>query len=252
MTDRTFLGNLDRLHHKELCLRKEALAIIQNNLRLTLHLDVTERAMSIAQVVTAYPHEDQEFKAIKILSARMFNAFGASLNLLLSGYHQKGAMIMRDVMETMFLMDLFNTDQAAIERWRCANDNKSKREFSPAEVRRALDARDGDETGNRGTAYKMLCELATHPTLGTQYMIRPELDSDMITGPFMGDRILRQGLEQIGVLAVQAGAILDAFLPEGYEVEGVRESSALIREKWLETFSKQASNLLHVTANDKM
>lgn len=248
MTDKTFLGNLDRLHHSELCLRKEALAIIQGNLRLTLHLDVTERAMTVAKVVIADPREDQDFKVIKMLSARMFNAFGASLNLLLSGYHQKSAMIMRDVMETMFLMDLFVTDHATIERWRCTNDNKSKREFFPAEVRKTLDARDGDETGKRGKAYKMLCELATHPTLGTQYMIRPEKDSDMLVGPFMGDKILRQGLEQLGVLAVQAGAILDAFLPEGYEVEGIRESSALIRERWLEAFSKQASKHLHATA----
>ncbi len=191
MTDKTFLGNLDELHFTELGLRKEAFAIIHNNLVWRLHLDVTERAMIIAKAVIFDPREDQDFKAIKILSTRIFNAFGASLNLLLSGYHQKSAMIMRDVMETMFLMDLFNTEPAAIERWRCANDNKSKREFSPVEVRKALDARDGDETGNRGTAYKMLCELATHPTLGTQYMIRPELDSDMLVGPFMGDQILR-------------------------------------------------------------
>ncbi len=245
MNNKKFLDNLDRLHHTELCLRKEALAIIQNNLRLTLHLDVTERTMTLARVLTADPREDQDFKAIKMLSARMFNAFGASLNLLLSGYHQKSAMIMRDVMETMFLMDLFKTDRAAIERWRCANDNKSKKEFLPAKVRETLDARDGEETGKRGKAYKMLCELATHPTLGTQYMIRPERNSDMLTGPFMGDKILREGLEQLGVLAVQAGAILDAFLPEGYEVEGIREGSALIRERWLETFSKQASNFLH-------
>ncbi len=152
---------------------------------------------------------------------------------------------MRDVMETMFLMDLFKTDHSAIERWRCANDNKSKREFFPAKVRETLDVRDGTETGKRNEAYKMLCELATHPTMGTQYMIRPELDSDMLTGPFMGDTILRQGLEQLGVLAVQAGGIMDAFLPEGYEVEAIRENSALIREKWLKTFSKQASNFLH-------
>ena len=247
MTDKTFLANFDRLHHKELCLRKEAVAITQNNLKLTLHLDVPERAMTSAKVVIAYPREDQDFKAIKVLSARMFNAFGASLNLLLAGYHQKSAMIMRDLMETMFLMDLFKTDHASIERWRCANSNKSKREFFPAEVRKALDARDGDKTGNRGQAYKMLCELAAHPTLGTQYMLRPELDSDMLAGPFMGETILRQGLEQLGVLAVQAGRIMDAFLPEGYEVEGSRESSARIREKWLEVFSKQASNLLHAS-----
>lgn len=248
MTENTYLGNLDELHFTELCLRKEAFAIIQNNLVWRLHLDVTERAMTMAKVVIADPREDQDFKVIKMLSARMFNAFGASLNLLLSGYHQKSAMIMRDVMETMFLMDLFVTDPTAIERWRCANDNKSKREFSPVKVREALDARDGVEDKKRNEAYKMLSELATHPTLGTQYMIRPELDSDMVVGPFMGDTILRQGLGQLGVLAVQAGTILDAFLPEGYEMEDVRESLALIRERWLEAFSRQASNLLHATA----
>jgi len=252
MTEKTFLDNLDRLHHTELCLRKEALEIMQNNLSLRLHLDVAERTMTLAKMIYSSPVEDQDFKVIRMLSARLFNAFGACANLLLSGYHQKGAMIMRDVMETMFLIDLFKSDHTAIKRWRCANDNKSKREFSPVKVREVLDARDGVDTPKRSEAYKMLCELATHPTMGTQYMIRDGIDSDMLIGPFMGEAILRQGLEQLGVLAVETGAILDALLPEEHEVEGVRETSALIRERWLEVFSKQAANLLHVTANDKM
>jgi hypothetical protein len=37
--------------------------------------------------------------------------------LALSGYHQNSALILRDVMEMVFLLDLFAGDPSLIERW---------------------------------------------------------------------------------------------------------------------------------------
>jgi hypothetical protein len=41
-----------------------------------------------------------------MLSVRMFNAFGASLELITTGYHQNAGLPMRDTLETLFLLDL--------------------------------------------------------------------------------------------------------------------------------------------------
>ena len=210
--------------------------IIQNSPKLSLHLHVAERTMTLAKIIVQYPTEDEDFKVIKMLSIRTFNALGASLNLLLSGYHQKGAMVLRDVLETLFLMDFFRTDRTAIERWRNADEKQKKTDFSAIAIRKALDERDGVKTMKRAKAYKMLSELAAHPTMGTQYMLKPELDGDMLTGPFMGATILRQGLEEFGKLAVQAGEVMNAFLPEECNPDDARTSFALIKKQWIETF----------------
>lgn len=236
MPNNIFPDNLNTLHNEEQSHRNEAMKIIHNTPKLLPHLNVIERTMSLARVIVDHPMDDQDFRVIKVLSIRVFNAFGASLNLMLCGYHQKSAMVMRDVMETSFLMDLFSSDYSAIERWRFADDKKRKKEFSPAAVRKALDKRDGFKERKREDTYKMLSELASHPTMGTQYMLKSELDGDIMTGPFMGKTILRHSLEELGRLAVQAGEILDAFLPNGYEPEDVRASSLHAGETWVETF----------------
>lgn len=241
MTETGLPSNLLRLHEKEQSLRKEALGIIQGNSKLELHFNVIERAMTLAKIVVEYPADDEDFKVIKMLSIRMFNAFGASFNLLLAGYHQKSAMVMRDILENLFLMDLFRTDHSAIKRWRFANDKKSKQEFLPVRVRETLDKRDGFEGKKREDAYKILSELATHPTMGTQYMLKRELDGDILTGPFMGATILRQGLEELGRLAAQSGGILHCFLHPEYDPESVRVSFLKVQDLWMETFYRNKS-----------
>ena len=72
-----------------------------------------------------------------------FNAFGASLKLALSGYSQNSALILRDVLETVFLTDYFAGDRTLIERWRFADKKARIKDFGPVRVREALDARDG-------------------------------------------------------------------------------------------------------------
>ncbi|MEC8664475.1 MAG: hypothetical protein VXY16_03285 [Pseudomonadota bacterium] len=234
-----FPDNLSNLYKKEQALRRQALELIESNDTLALHLEVIEGAMSLTKLIVDFPREDQEFKVIKMLNIRAFNAFGSSLNLLLSGYHQKSAMVMRDILETLFLLDLFSTDNSAIERWRLANDKERKKEFSPIAVRMSLDKRDGLDNQKRAEAYKMLSELAAHPTMGTQYMIRPDLDEDIIMGPFMGGTILRQGFEQLGLAAAELGVIIDSFIPEGYDTGFVREDFRATEYKWFSKYRKR-------------
>ena len=236
MTKTSFPNNLDGLYKQEHFLREKAIAIIQSKPKLSLHLHAIERAMSLAKIVVDYPDDDEDFKVVKMLSIRMFNAFGASLTLMSSGYHQNSGLVMRDILETVFLMDLFKTDHTAIERWRLAGNKKQREEFSPVAVRKALDERDRFHTKKRAEVYKMFSELAAHPNMHSQHMLRPEKGGDIVTGPFMGETTLEAGVSELGRIAIQAGEIMDAFLPEGWDLDDVRTSFSLIKNEWIETF----------------
>lgn len=236
MTKINFPNNLDSLYKQERFLREKAIAIIQSKPKLSLHLHAIERAMSLAKIVVDYPDNDDDFKVVKMLSIRMFNAFGASLTLMSSGYHQNSGLVMRDILETVFLMDLFKTDHTTIERWRFADKKRQREEFSPAAVRKALDERDGAHTKKRAKVYKMFSELAAHPNMHSQHMLRPEKGGDIVTGPFMEETTLEAGVSELGRIAIQAGEIMNAFLPEGWDHDDVRASFALIKNEWIETF----------------
>jgi len=240
MTNISFPNNLDSLYGQEQYLREKAIEIIQSKPKLSLHFQAIERAMSLAKIVVDYPEEDEDFKVVKMLSIRMFNAFGASLTLIFSGYHQNSGMIMRDILETVFLMDLFKTDHTEIERWRFADKKTQREKFSPVAVRKALDERDGLHTMKRAETYKMLSELAAHPNMHSQHMLRPEKGGDIVTGPFMEESTLEAGVSELGRIAIQAGEIMNALLPEGWDLEDVRASFALTKNEWVETLYKQS------------
>ncbi|MDH5216632.1 MAG: hypothetical protein OEX19_02985 [Gammaproteobacteria bacterium] len=238
MTKISFPNNLDSLYTQERLLRDKAIEIIQIKPKLSLHLHAIERAMSLAKIVVDCPEDDEDFKVVKMLSIRMFNAFGASLTLIFSGYHQNSAMVTRDILETVFLMDLFKTDHTAIERWRFADKKTRQKKFSPLAVRKTLDERDGFHDKKRAEAYKMLSELAAHPNMHSQHMLRPKKDGDIVTGPFMEEITLEAGVSELGRIAIQAGEIMNDFLPEGWDLDDVRASFMLTKNEWIETFYK--------------
>ena len=238
MTEINFPNNLDSLYEQERFLREKFIALIENKPKLSLHFHAIERAMSLAQIMVNYPEDDEDFKVIKMLSIRMFNAFGASLTLISSGYHQNSGLVMRDILETVFLIDLFKTDHTAIERWRLADKKKQREEFSPVAIRKALDERDGAHTKKRAEVYKMFSELAAHPNMHSQHMLRPEKGGDIVIGPFMEGTTLEAGVSELGRLAIQAGEIMNAFLPVGWDDENVRANFARIKKEWIETFYK--------------
>jgi len=70
--------------------------------------------------------------------------------MALLGYSQNSALILRDVLETVFLIDYFAGGRTPIERWRFAEKQARMKDFGPVKVREALDARDGfTETDTR-------------------------------------------------------------------------------------------------------
>ena len=237
MTKQAIPENLQSLHVQEKELHKKAVELVADHENLTLHLHVIERAMDLADLLRQVPIEDEDMKVIKILGMRMFNAFGASVKLGLSGYGQNSALIMRDIQETVFLLDLFESDRAKIEQWRVADKKERKDMFSPVQVRKALDERDGVQGKKRAEVYEMFCELAAHPTMKSVFMMRPQKDGGAVIGPFIEAGSLEAVLSEIGRLAVQAGEVLDSFFPKTWDTAFLaRDAFAQLKEQWLQTF----------------
>lgn len=233
----TIPENLQSLRCREEELRREATMIVANDERLQLHLSVTERAMNMAELFRKLPMEDEDMRVVQVLGMRAFNGFAASLNLAFSGYGQNSFLVMRDILETAFLLDLFNSDRSAIRDWRFADKKTRMKEFSPVQVRKNLDARDGFEDKRRGEHYVAYCEFAAHPTMQSDVLMRPQPDGDAVIGPFLAEDFLKVVLTEMATNAIQIGEALNSFLPETDPKDlMVRETFLVARQKWLEEF----------------
>jgi hypothetical protein len=225
--------NLTSLYSREEKLRSEALELIGGDERLQLHLAVVEAAMNIADTLRLVETNSEDLKLIQILGMRTFNAFAASSKLALSGYGQNSTLILRDVMETVFLIDLFERDRSLIERWRFADKQTRMKEFGPAKVRVALDP----NNKKRAELYELFSELAGHATMQSASMMRPQPEGDAVIGPFMVATTLEAVVSEMGRLAIQVGEKLDLFFPaEWLPAFPSRLAFARLKKRWIATF----------------
>ena len=237
MTRHGIPERLKSLSSQEDLLREMAAEIVERDNRLALHLYAVECAMNLADMLRQYPTDDEDTKVVQVLGMRIFNAFGACIRLGFSGYSQNSALIMRDILETLFLLSLFQSDRAAIGRWRVADKRKRMREFSPLRVREALDARDGFKGKKRAEIYELLSEFAAHPTMKSVFMMRPQQDGNAVIGPFIEPATLEAVLAELGRLSIQAGEVLDHFFPESWDYSlPSREEFAEVKLLWILEF----------------
>lgn len=232
--------NFHSLYRYEELLRSEALELIAANTDLHLHLTVIESAMDLTDLLRRFPSEDEDIKVLKLLGIRVFNAFGASIKLALCGYSQNSALIMRDILETVFLIDMFSRDHSIIRQWRDPKNAKERDKFRPINVRRFLDDQDGFTDKKRATTYKMFSELAGHPSMHSMHMLRPVPGGDIVSGPFVEFTTLLATLSEMAKLAVQIGEKVSDFIPTKSPSEAFAKAD-FIRKKneWVERFYRK-------------
>jgi hypothetical protein len=97
-----------------------------------------------------------------------------------------------------------HTASAKRLKWRKADRRTLKRDFGPAAVRKILDDDAGLGKSQREAIYIKFSTLAGHPTLDGFAMLRPKGMTAHI-GPFSDLTALRAVLEEMGMLAPQAG-----------------------------------------------
>ena len=232
---------LAALYDGEETLRHKALNVLKHNNNLEQHLIVVEAAMDIADAFRQFDTDDEDLKVLQVLGMRTFNAFGASLKLTLSGYHQNSALVMRDVLETVFLVDLFSRDHSMIQEWRFANRKTIQQKFSPVKVREKLDKLDGFTAQKRKERYQLFSELAGHPTMKSAWMMRPDKNGDAVIGPFMEASSLEAVVSEMGQLAIQIGDKLIKFFPRDWDLGTYARAEFIGKKlKWFETFFPDA------------
>lgn len=208
--------NLVLLHKGEEELRQRAARLVEAHPDLADHLAITERAMDVMDMLRQHYQADDDERAVSHLAIRVFNDFATAWKLLGSGYYQAATLILRDIIETSNLANAFHVDRTLIEKWRKADRRTLKRDFGPASIRKMLDEHAGLGKSRREEIYIKFSTLAGHPTLNGFAMLRP-VGMDAHTGPFSDLTALRAVLEEMGMLAPQAGFAFCVYLDTDIE-----------------------------------
>lgn len=204
--------NLLLLNEGEEEIRKNNILFLEACPDLLAHLDLTERSMDLIDVFVRQQVEvDDDGRAIQHLGIRIFNGLASAWKLMASGYYQKAALIQRDLIETIYLVDYFRIHPDTVSAWRFADRKQLQREFGPSAVRKALDEHGGRGKSKRDENYYKFSNLAAHPTKLGFEMLRPK-GGDAIIGPFPDNTSLKALLEEHGSLAAQAGFAIVARL----------------------------------------
>ena len=160
------------------------------------HVGIINAALDcISTLLRVYDHSDEDELAALRLAVRCFNSGAASLRLLRGGYYQPSFTMVRDLVETTFLLDLFWRDKTALKEWRTLPTKERERRYRPIEVRKRLDKMDGYKEAKRAAAYKMLSTYAAHPSPEGFRIISPNGMTQI--GPFPDAGLLTAGLQEL-------------------------------------------------------
>jgi hypothetical protein len=183
---------------------KDHLAIINHSLDL------------ISSIPNLIVHTNDDELVVQRLIVRCFNSAASSLRLGRCGYYQTSFAVMRDVVETSFLLDLFDKDRSQIKRWYTLPAKEREKEFKPWKVRKLLDDAEGNKEGLRGAAYKMLSNYAAHPTPEGYTIISPNHMTQV--GPFPDLERLTAVLRELARHLSYAGLVIGSNTPKYHEV----------------------------------
>jgi hypothetical protein len=217
---------------------------ILNNDELKDHVAIINHSLEfISNIPKLVLHTNVDELFVQRLLIRCFNSGASSLRLARCGYYQPAFAMIRDVVETTFLLDLFNRQPAEIARWHSLPAKQREKEFAPFRVRDKLDKADGNKERRRAAAYKALSTYASHPTPEGFHIISPNLMTQI--GPFPNaDRIeafLQELAKNISYAAIVAGGLVPKDSDAGYEL---KKSFLRPLNFWLERYMPSAAKVV--------
>ncbi len=101
--------------------------------------------------------------AVENLVGRGYGLACGSYALMQAGRYDEALLLIRALGEITNLLTLFATEPADLQKWRGANEEGRRQEFSPVKVRLALEHRKIPIPMDQAR-YKLLCGLTAHPT----------------------------------------------------------------------------------------
>jgi hypothetical protein len=212
-------------------------ATVQGDPALLDHVHIANECFVVlSEALRVYVHTDAKELIVLRLAVRLFNDAGAALKCAKAGYYQPAFMIVRDLVETGFLIDLFGRDRSKITEWGTATDKDRRRKFSPVAVRDQLDKLDGFAAKKRQRAYADFSFAAAHPDPRGFSLISPENMTQI--GPFPDKDRITAFLEELARHLPHAVALFLRHLPR--EHEGLRPITARFHgelAKWMQSYS---------------
>ena len=205
--------NLISLHKHEEQIRADSLRLIEAKQNLSDHLAMIHGAMAIIYALAndQVNASDDEL-TIQYLGLRVFNSTAASLKLSLSGYYQSAFALVRDIFETVALLDYLHTNPSQIAVWKTSDKNQRITEFGPGAIRNALNSRDQFSGNKRKEMYDRLSEYASHATAPGFQLLAPEGLGQI--GPFLSEKYLKAWLEEAVKFLVHGATIFMGHFPK--------------------------------------
>ena len=190
--------NLDNLRQHIEEIRAESTELLGSEQFSKDNIDIIYAGLGVIfDITNSYDCQTDDELTIQFLGLRLFNTISSSIELLLSGYCQSSVVLMRDLLETGYLLDFFTINSDKIDQWKNCTNKERQRKFQPAKVRQALDKRDGFEERSRERIYQTVCEYAVHPTYMGNKLVAP--DGLGLIGPFFDSRYLRALLKELAM-----------------------------------------------------
>jgi hypothetical protein len=125
---------------------------------------------------------DEEGVAMIRLGLRCLNDIGAADRLMIAGYYQQAAVIIRDLIECSFLLDLFSRAPEHLRPWIELGEKAGLEGYRPKQVRDLLRELDGVDHTARDDLYRFYSREGTHPTAAGLVFTSP--DGMTRRGPF--------------------------------------------------------------------
>lgn len=204
--------NLNSLHKHEEQIRADSLRFIESQQNLSDHLAMIYESMGIIYVL-AHDHANatNDELTIQYLGLRLFNSAASSVKLSLSGYYQSAFALVRDIFETVALLDYLHTNPSKIAVWKASDKKQRITEFGPGAIRNALNDRDQFAGNRRKEMYDRLSEYASHATAPGFQLLAPEGLGQI--GPFKSEKYLKAWLEEAVKFLAHGGTIFMRHFP---------------------------------------
>lgn len=201
--------NLSTLHEHEEKIRADSLAFVDKNLDLREHLSMIHSSMSIIySLAQDHSNASDDELTIQYLGLRLFNSAASSLKLGLSGYYQSAFAIVRDVVETVALLDYMKSHPAQISVWKASDKKQRINKFGPGSIRKALNQRDQFPGNKRKDIYELYSEYAAHATAPGFQLLAPEGLGKI--GPFFSEKYLKAWIGEAVKFLVHGATIFMA------------------------------------------
>lgn len=146
--------------------------------------------------------EERELVSQQVLGIRVLNSIGAADVLILRGFYQPAGIMIRDIVECSYLLDLFSRRPHHLPKWIALGKEAGLKEYRPSQVREMLNVIDGIGRETRQGPYTFYSRYGTHPNSEAVDLIAPE--GAVRVGPFADETrliALSYDLTRFSVLA---------------------------------------------------